>query len=123
MPEAEPFDAHATRKLLSRLGNVLERHLKLEDTQLYPELQRSPDAQIRETAIRYQQEMGGLRVAFEKFCDRWPGAAAIAQEPAEFLRQLAAIRDPLVKRIEAEDTGLYEYAQTHFDEQMRRARL
>ena len=123
MPLAEPIDAKETSKLLNRLCNILERHLKLEDQVLYPELMRSHDAQMRETAIRYQHDMGGLRAAVETFCVRWSNANAIAEDPQLFLYEWSVIRDLLLQRIEAEDCDLYEHAQAHYDEAMRRATL
>ena len=120
MPDAEPIDAYETWAVLHRLRDVLIRHLKLEDLKLYPALQRSSDSRIREIAIRYQIQMGGLRAAFDHFCDRWSNAKKIAENPRGFLSDWETIRDPLMQRMDEEDRGLYEPAQAHFDRLMRR---
>lgn len=119
MPAAEPFDANEAAMLLRRLRSVLVRHLQLEDEQLYPALRQTAANGIATIARRYQVEMGGLRSAFEAFCERWNDAASIAADPRLFLLDWETIRDPLVKRMDSEDRGLYDVAEEHFAERLR----
>ena len=115
LPHEEPLDAVATTTLLRRFRDVLTRHLKLEDASLYPALCASSDAHIRATAHRYKDEMGGLYDVFEAFYSRWPNAQAIRRDPSTFLKDWQQMREQLVKRMDAEDLGLYDPAESHFN--------
>ena len=119
IPSDEPFDAHETHMLLWRLRTVLVRHLALEDEKLYPALKAAQSDAISSLAEQYEREMGGLRDLFLKLCKRWDDPAKIAAFPKEFLREWIAVRDPLLKRMDAEDANLYQQAQAHFDDRLR----
>lgn len=105
---------------LWRLRTVLVRHLALEDERLYPALKAAQDETISSLAKQYETEMGGLRDAFLRLCKRWDEPAKIAAFPSEFLREWLAIREPLLKRMDAEDEALYPRAQEQFDQRLRR---
>ena len=99
-------------KLLARLFAILGSHLKLEDNRLYPALERSSDRTIRETALHYRQEMGGLKRAFADFMTTWATESAIAADPEGFMAAWSAVRRALEVRMEKEDHGLYRMAES-----------
>ena len=88
------------------LMSTLIRHLKAEDWILYPRLLDSSDPVIAETALRFNQEMGGLAGAFMAYAEKW-GSAAIENDWSGYCRETAAIADGLTKRITRENQELY----------------
>lgn len=112
-PKTAPFDAAAVADWLARLARILQRHLKLEDGFLYPALFAAGDRTLRETAVRYQNEMGGLSGEFAKLLTDWSQADAIAQRPQEFLAAWEPFRERLEVRMAKEDHGLYEIADEY----------
>ncbi|MFN2528166.1 MAG: hemerythrin domain-containing protein [Candidatus Baltobacteraceae bacterium] len=112
-PESLPLDAADFSKLVSRLSTLLLTHLKLEDDLLYPALELSEDRTVRDTAIRYRQEMGGLKDAFMKFVSTWGTEDAIAANQAGCLDAWLKVRAALEVRMAKEDHGLYSIADDH----------
>jgi hypothetical protein len=112
-PEATPVEAKAVTDLIARLGRVLSRHLKLEDDFLYPALLASDDRTLRETALRYREEMGGLSRDFDALLAEWTTGNAIKQRPQEFLVSWLAFKRRLEVRMAKEDHGLYEIAEDY----------
>ncbi|GAC1658955.1 MAG: hemerythrin domain-containing protein [Vulcanimicrobiaceae bacterium] len=110
-PTNPPLDGEATERLLKRLVTLLSVHLKLEDDYLYPALERSAHRTVRETAVRYRTEMGGLRGQFTAFAGTWASADEISARPSEFLSAWSAVRAALEVRMAKEDHGLYAIAQ------------
>jgi hemerythrin-like domain-containing protein len=88
------------------LMSTLIRHLKAEDWILYPRLLDSPDPVIAETALRFNQEMGGLAGAFMAYAEKW-GSTAIEKDWPGYCRETAVIADVLTKRITRENQELY----------------
>lgn len=112
-PGGMPVNADAVSKLLARLSSLLLAHLKLEDTQLYPALEKSANRTVRETATRYQHEMGGLKEAFVDFLAVWGTTAAIAANTKGFLEAWSGVRAALEVRMAKEDHGLYSIADDY----------
>jgi hypothetical protein len=104
-------DEHArTRTLLARLAGKLTVHLQMEDLSLYPELLRSGRAELRATALRFQDEMGSIRAAAEVLFRRWLGPSAIELAPEAFAEELRPLLGALAARIASEETGLFPLA-------------
>lgn len=82
-------------------------HLAIEDATLYPRLTRHADGNLRRTATRFEQEMGGLKQRFEDYRHQWPGPTAISQDVAGFLADSRAVLAALKERIGREDAELY----------------
>ncbi len=111
LPALEPENAAPLTERLRLFKTVLLRHLRFEDDQLYPRLQRSADPVVVETATRYQREMGGLAAQCVAFFDAWATPQAVENAFGAFLTDWAAVRVALERRIHAEDTELYEMAE------------
>ncbi len=114
IPQNTPVDAASFSKLLSRLSTLLLTHLKLEDDLLYPALELSEDRTVRETAVRYRQEMGGLKGAFVNFVSSWGTETAIAADQVGCLDAWTKVRTALEVRMAKEDHGLYTIADDQF---------
>ncbi len=112
-PTAVPFDSRAVFALLPRLTRVLVGHLKLEDDRLYPTLEASSERDLRDTAIRYRLEMGGLRERFDLFLSTWKSADEIEKNQEQFMAEWSESRKALEVRMAKEDHGLYAIAEDY----------
>jgi hypothetical protein len=82
-------------------------HLAIEDNTLYPSCLSHPDMRVRDTARRFQAEMGDLGQGFDSYKKAWPGPLAIARDPVGFV---AASRDMLTRlkaRVAREEAEFY----------------
>lgn len=95
------------RRLLLSLMRKLTVHLKQEDDYLYPRLIGHEDEALREMAIRFKAEMGGLQDVAKRWAAVWllPGAAT--RDPARFMEETSDFFNQLSLRIIREDTQLY----------------
>ncbi len=100
-------DGTAAAELIQSLTKALTAHLELEDGRLYPELLGADDAQIRETAQRYLDEMSGLGATYTAYASRWSSGAAISAQVDPFLVETGQIFAALGERIEREESGLF----------------
>lgn len=96
--------ATVVRELFGKFGI----HLSIEDATLYPRMLAHADGRVRETAERFQREMGGLKARFDDYRGRWPGPFAISRDPEAFVAETRTILDALTQRISREDAGLYD---------------
>jgi len=92
---------------------VLIAHLKLEDDRLYPALEMSAERSVRETAIRYRMEMGGLKAQFVQMLETFGTEDKIALDQTAFLETWSVFRKALETRMAKEDHGLYEIADEY----------
>ena len=109
-PSTLRADAGDVRRLLSQLVGSIKIHLAMEDQSLYPELAGCGDPKVSAVARRFQQEMGGIKGAFEAYVGKWPSAAAIQQNPEAFIADTKNILGALARRIEKENKELYPLA-------------
>jgi hypothetical protein len=101
-------NADSIRRSLSRLMGKLGVHLAIEDDYLYPRLKDHANAVVRNTAIRFEAEMSGLKPAFQAFKEKWT-SEAIGLEPASFRKELSTLFSALGHRVERENSLLYPY--------------
>lgn len=101
-------DPGPTARAMRALFGKLSVHLAIEDSALYPRLTQHPDDRLRRAAVRFQQEMGGLKAEFDVFRSRWPGPLAISQDPDRFVLESRALLLVLEQRIAREDVELYD---------------
>lgn len=83
-------------------------HLAIEDNSLYPRYRDHADSRLRDTAQRFESEMGGLGERFDLYRKTWPGPLAIARDPAAFVAETAAVLAALKERVGREETQLYD---------------
>ncbi len=108
-----PAEAEQACTLLERLEIQLAEHLRLEDDFLYPALEMRSQKVVRETATRFAEELGGLRLAFAGYRERWPTADSIRLEPDAFVEQTRTVAEALRERIAKEDSRLFPLLEEH----------
>lgn len=96
--------------LLSQLAGKLLVHLAAEDYGLYPKMIESGDKEASSTARKFQEEMGGLKSAFQDYYSAWNKPDAIQGDPAGFIEQTQGVFEALGARVEKENTVLYPLA-------------
>lgn len=106
--QAVAANAEVIRRSLSRLMGKLGVHLAIEDDYLYPRLKDHANAVVRNTAIRFEAEMSGLKPAFQAFKEKWT-SEAISLDPGLFRTELGALFAALGHRVERENSLLYPY--------------
>lgn len=100
-------EAQPARSLLSKLSAKLKIHLASEDKSLYPELLNHKDANVKATAKKFMDEMGGISDVFVKYTEKWVSADAIQKNPNDFIKDTKDLFSALAKRIEKENRELY----------------
>ena len=97
-------------ELLTKLAGKLLVHLAAEDYGLYPKMMESGDGEAISTAKQYQDEMGGLKEAFQGYYAKWNGANKIRTDPAAFIADSQGVFEALGARVQKENTVLYPLA-------------
>jgi hypothetical protein len=80
-------DPNPVRHLLARFKGKLEIHASMENEALYPRLLAHPDAGVRETADRLQDEVGDLYQSVGAYLQRWPTSQSISGNAPDFARE------------------------------------
>jgi len=92
---------------INALSGKMKMHLLSEDQFLYPGLMNSSDIQIKETARRFSEEMGGLAGAFQSFVKQYNVPFRITNQKDDFLTESKKVFGLIKERIENEDRKLY----------------
>lgn len=101
-------DAAPLAAVVRELFGTFAVHLSVEDSALYPRLLSHADPTLKQTAARFQAEMGGLKAEFDAYKSRWPGPIAVARDPAAFVAETRQVVQALKRRIAREDRELYD---------------
>jgi KaiC/GvpD/RAD55 family RecA-like ATPase/hemerythrin-like domain-containing protein len=93
---------------LLNLKRILEKHLNLEDRELYPAIEESKDVKIRAVGKKFSKEMLGIsKVAFN-FLNKYSELKVESLGKDEkFKKELGVILDVVGKRIDAEEKILF----------------
>jgi hypothetical protein len=102
--------ATETTALLKVLTGKLLVHLAAEDYDLYPKLIASTDRETATTAKQFQDEMGGLKGAFQAYYGKWNTPELVQGDPAGFIDDTQGVFEALGARVEKENTVLYPLA-------------
>ncbi len=100
-------DASAIRELLMMLAGKLKMHLAMEDKALYPNLINHTNDDVRNTAKKFVEEMGGIKEAFTAYVEKWSIAGKIENDAEEFVRETQNLFAALGNRVERENNELY----------------
>ena len=100
--------AKEVRSLLVGLSGKLGMHLAVEDKSLYPNLLKHENDEVRLTAKKFMDEMGGISAAFKAYLNKWPHSRDIAANPNDFIRETKNVFRELSDRIDREDNELYK---------------
>jgi Hemerythrin HHE cation binding domain len=105
-PGALKGDASAVRLKLSELSAKVGLHLAMEDGTLYPALMAHRDPKVRDTASRFNNEMSGIKAAFQTYSEKWT-ESAIRGNSVGFIEETNRLFVALANRIHRENTELY----------------
>jgi hypothetical protein len=100
-------DAARAHSIFSELNGKLFVHLAAEDSVLYSQLLKSPDAKMKAVAQRYSEEMRPISQAFKNFAVRWGSVRAIQANIDTFVKESLEILAALEQRIRREHDELY----------------
>lgn len=101
-------DAGPTVSLLTQLAHRLKDHLDMQHDQLYPELIKKGNDQVRNTAEQFDKEMRTLSTTFyQAYMKKWCNKVAIEQAPKAFIDATQTLFDALTTRISHENKTLY----------------
>ncbi len=101
-------DAESMATAVRELGAKIAVHLAIEDNALYPRMIAQTDARVSNVALRFKQEMGTLKSTFDDFRKSWAVHSAIALSPEKFVAETSKILAALRRRLEREETELYD---------------
>jgi hemerythrin-like domain-containing protein len=93
--------------MLQLFTERLKFHLNMEDRLFYPKLLSLDDGNVKSTAQRYIDEMGGLLEAYGEFLEKWGSPEKIQARPDGFVSDINGIFAALGKRIDKENNELY----------------
>jgi hemerythrin-like domain-containing protein len=94
-------------KHIISMSATIKLHLSVEDSVLYPALQKSRDPSHAALGSRYQSEMGDLAAAYMKFAGKWLSAQQIAGDVEGFRSEANLVFKALHDRIQKENAELY----------------
>jgi|APSaa5957512622_1039677.scaffolds.fasta_scaffold15908_3 KaiC/GvpD/RAD55 family RecA-like ATPase/hemerythrin-like domain-containing protein len=99
-----------TNCMLSLLGlkNILEKHLAVEDDELYPALEKSKDAKTRKVGKKFSKEMLGISKTAFDFLNKYSELKdSMLEKNKKFKEELRVILEVVGKRIKAEEEILF----------------
>jgi DUF438 domain-containing protein len=97
---------------VNTLAGKLNIHMTSEDKFLYPALVESKDAQLKEIAKQYSEEMGHIHVKFNNYKSKFNTKSKISGDIEGFLSESKEIIKLLENRISKEDMHLYPKMKT-----------
>lgn len=106
---AESQDFKGVQKYLKKFTSVLRGHLLTENVKLYVYLSKAlaNDIENKEIMMTFRQEMMQIGRVVNQFVTRYEQTIWDNDMKANFLDELLAIGDVLVRRIEQEESVLY----------------
>lgn len=103
-------DMDETRQAVDRLDAVLRSHLMREDDELYGQLSVSDDPEVRATAAKAMEDMGGLTQGWIGFVDQCR-QARFPQDRDRLSAGCRALLKALAERVRWENEVLYPMAE------------
>ncbi|OAN60914.1 hemerythrin domain-containing protein [Magnetospirillum moscoviense] len=97
----------AVATVVRELFGKFSVHLAIEDNTLYPSCLAHADLKVRDTARRFQAEMGDLGQDFDTYKKAWPGPLAIARDPVGFVTASRDMLTRLKARVAREEAEFY----------------
>lgn len=95
------------RRLLARLAGNIKLHLTIEDESLYPDLLGDGDEKVRDTAKKFQNEMGDINTKFSEYILKWRTVRQIEDSNSGFADETKKLFSVIFERIEKENKELY----------------
>ncbi len=92
---------------INSLSGKLKMHLMSEDQFLYPSLMNSENSSVKNTAQKFNQEMGGLADKLGQFVQNFNTASKILQNEGTFTVEAKKMFQLIIDRTNREDRQLY----------------
>lgn len=111
-------DVSSILKTINRFNNTLVKHLKDEDEIFYPDL-RKRAVELKQDALLpaldvFIEDMNKISRKVFDFFSRYRSESDIATDEKGFIKDIAEIRDALVKRINTEEETLYYIYKAYY---------
>ncbi len=94
-------------RLLAKLEHTLKLHLTIEDKGLYPIMLKSDDQEVKSTAQKFIDEMGGIADIFGQYREKWDSEFKINEDTEGFISETNSLFESLNYRIAREEKTLY----------------
>jgi hypothetical protein len=107
-PAAITADTTPVVQAVRELFGKFSVHLAIEDNTLYPSCLAHADMRVRDTARRFQAEMGDLAAWFDSYKRTWPGPMAIGKDPQSFVAESREMLSRLKARVAREESEFYD---------------
>lgn len=93
--------------VLEEVAAQIETHLKIEDTDVYPDLVESSDPEVKRIAEQFQRNMSGIAHEFADYVARYKSPENIAANASLFCYESRRIFERMRHRIQREEAELY----------------
>ena len=94
---------------INTLAGKINMHLSMEDKYLYPHLAESEDSKIKNMAVKYQEEMGGLAKQFNEFKEKYNTKPHFLEHKATFKTDMTKVFGAIEARVKREESELYKH--------------
>lgn len=96
-------------KGIGYLAGLLSIHLKQEDQYIYPNLINSGYEEVKKISEYYLEEMNDIADSFNQYKNQYNTSRKILSQIDKFVEETSILFSILRKRIEKEDSELYEF--------------
>jgi len=97
-------------RIIREFFSKFSLHLAMENSMFYPFLIESKNLAIKESALRFKQEMDDMENGFEIYKKKWAGPVSIACNPKGFIEETEQMFINLDLRMNLEEGELYHMA-------------
>lgn len=94
-------------KVIISMSSTIKLHLAVEDSVLYPALQRSRDPSLAHMGKQFQHEMTSIALAYLDFARHWNTPTSVSLHPERFRAEANSVLRVLHERMRKEDSAFY----------------
>lgn len=92
---------------LEEIAGLVNSHLRIEDSEIYPFLLQSRDTDVSHAAELFRTQMGGLAQDFAVFARKYAYPGSITAAGAAFSEEARTMFSKLRERMQREESDLY----------------
>ncbi len=100
-------DTTLAYKVQLNLNEILSLHLQFEDHSLYPLLLEDKDPNIKNTALRLQEEVGSVTLAHTTYQKKYASQESIDKDIFTYADETQRLIALILERIQKEEVELY----------------